>query len=100
MTGNVIGANIFELSGVLGPPGLMRRGPTPDAAVTRDVPVPLLLSVTLLTMAYVGKSRPGRISRLEGAVPAALLARYQTSCFRMRDPQGGLRVESLPLAST
>lgn len=65
--GNIIGSNMFNLLAVLGIPGLILPGATPAAVMSRDYPVMVGLSIVLFIMAY-GFKKPGRLSRIEGAL--------------------------------
>jgi cation:H+ antiporter len=75
--GNVIGSNIFNTLGVLGLPGLIHPGSTPQEVMVRDLPFLLVLTLALFLMAYGWGGRPGRINRLEGSVLLASFAIYQ-----------------------
>lgn len=73
--GNVVGSNMFNLLGVLGLPGLIAPGPFDPAALNRDVPVMIGLTVILLLMAR-GFGEHGRLSRVQGALLVAAFAGY------------------------
>ncbi len=70
--GNVLGSNMFNLLAVLGMPGLIHPGATPADLMTRDFPTMIGLTIALFLMSY-GFLKPGRITRVEGAL---LLAGY------------------------
>jgi cation:H+ antiporter len=70
--GNVLGSNMFNLLAVLGMPGLIHPSVTPGELMSRDFPMMIGLTIALFAMSY-GFLRPGRITRVEGAI---LLAGY------------------------
>ncbi len=74
--GNVLGSNMFNLMGVMGLPGIISPSAVPPAALSRDFPVMIFLTVALFAMAY-GFRAPGRITRLEGALLLLAFAGYQ-----------------------
>ena len=65
--GNVLGSNMFNLLAVLGMPGLISPGATPPELLTRDFPMMIGLTITLFMMSY-GFLKPGRVTRVEGAL--------------------------------
>lgn len=65
--GNVVGSNIFNLLGVIGIPGLLHPALVEGAALGRDFPVMLLLSLALLFLAMRLRGH-GRISRVHGGM--------------------------------
>lgn len=79
--GNVIGSNIFNLLAVLAVPALMTPGPFDSAAIFRDAPVMLLLTVLLFLFAYGFCGKPGRINRLEASVFVLIFIGYQGFLF-------------------
>lgn len=74
--GNVLGSNVFNLLGVMGLPGVIRPGAIPPEVLTRDFPIMIGLTLAFFFLAY-GVGRPGRISRLAGAVLLASFGAYQ-----------------------
>jgi len=78
--GNVLGSNMFNLLAVLAIPGLIMPGAVDPAAVSRDAPVMIGLTVALLLMAY-GFRGEGRINRFEGLLLLAAYAGYQTLLY-------------------
>jgi cation:H+ antiporter len=78
--GNVIGSNMFNILAVLGIPGIISPGPVDPAAVSRDMPVMIGLTVALFVMAY-GFRGLGRINRFEALLLLAAYAGYQTLLY-------------------
>jgi len=73
--GNVIGSNIFNTLAVVGLAGLIAPSVVEPAAVSRDLPVLLAMTVALLVMGYRPRDH-GRINRVEGAVLLATWIGY------------------------
>lgn len=72
--GNIIGSNIFNILGVMALPGLIRPGTFDSAVLTRDYPVMLGLTITLLIFSIAWrKGTTGVLARVEGGL---LLAGY------------------------
>ena len=72
--GNVIGSNLFNTLGVVGLAAAIQPMPVEAQLLSRDIPVMCVLTLALFVLGYnFGKSRPGRINRLEGCL---LLAGY------------------------
>jgi cation:H+ antiporter len=65
--GNVLGSNMFNLLAVLGMPGLIQPTDTPPELMSRDFPAMIALTIALFVMSY-GFLKPGRVTRLEGAL--------------------------------
>jgi cation:H+ antiporter len=78
--GNVIGSNIFNLLVVLGLPGIINPGPIDPQVIYRDFPVMFAITLSLFFMAY-GIRKPGRITRLEGAMLLTVYIGYQTLLY-------------------
>jgi len=78
--GNVVGSNLFNTLGVLAIPGLMAPSTLVDGILERDLPVVLLLTISLFVMAYGFRSR-GRINRLEGGILLSAFIAYQLLLF-------------------
>jgi cation:H+ antiporter len=74
--GNVVGSNLFNILCVLGLSAMVAPGgiPVPEAAITFDLPVMIVVAVALLPVVFVGYS----IARWEGAVFVAYAALYTT----------------------
>lgn len=78
--GNVIGSNMFNILGVMGVPALLRPGALEPAAMSRDFPIMIFLSVILFLMAARrGGSRC--ITRAEGVILLTGFAAYQALLF-------------------
>lgn len=65
--GNIIGSNIFNLLAVIGITGAIQPGAFPDEALTRDMPIMLVLTVALFLMACPWRGAV-RITRLQGSL--------------------------------
>jgi len=72
--GNVVGSNLFNLMCVLGFTGLLAPGgiPVGEAALSRDLPVMVLVALVCLPLFLIGRS----IDRWEGAVLLGCYALY------------------------
>jgi len=75
--GNVIGSNLFNSLAVVGIPPLIQGFDIDIAALHRDLPVMVLLTLLLFAMSFGGNQRPNQIGRFKGAVLFALFATYQ-----------------------
>lgn len=72
--GNIIGSNIFNLLGVMAIPGLIKADSFDSKVLTRDYPVMIGLTITLMLFSVAWrKGKTGIVGRLEGGV---LLAGY------------------------
>jgi len=78
--GNVVGSNLFNTLIVLGIPGLLAPSVLDNGIMERDVPVLLVLTISLIIMAY-GFRGPGRINRLEGFLLTCGFFAYQTLLY-------------------
>ena len=78
--GNVVGSNLFNTLGVLAIPGLIAPSALATGILERDLPIVLLLTITLFIMAY-GFRGQGRINRLEGGVLLSAFIAYQLLLF-------------------
>jgi cation:H+ antiporter len=78
--GNIIGSNMFNILGVLALPGLIAPSVLPGAALTRDYPIMLGLTIALFVMSY-GFRGPGRINRIEGGLLLAAFVGYQALLY-------------------
>lgn len=75
--GNVIGSNLFNSLAVVGIPPLIHGFEVDAAALYRDVPVMVLLTLLLFAMSFGGSQRLHQIGRFKGAVLFASFAAYQ-----------------------
>ncbi len=75
--GNVIGSNLFNSLAVVGIPPLIHGFEIDTAALHRDLPVMVLLTLLLFGMSFGGNQRLNQIGRFKGAVLFALFAAYQ-----------------------
>lgn len=78
--GNVVGSNLFNTLGVLAIPGLISPGTLQADILNRDLPIVLILTISLFIMVY-GFRGPGRINRFEGAVLLSAFIAYQMLLF-------------------
>jgi cation:H+ antiporter len=74
--GNVVGSNIWNLTAVLGIPGLLAPGAIPPEVVNRDMLVMLVLTLALFVMGRTMHSH-GTINRLEGGLLLSCFIAYQ-----------------------
>lgn len=75
--GNVIGSNLFNTLAVVGIPPLIHGFEIDSAALYRDLPVMVVLTLLLFAMSFGGSQRLHLIGRFKGAVLFALFAAYQ-----------------------
>jgi len=75
--GNVIGSNLFNSLAVVGIPPLIHGFEIDSAALYRDLPVMVVLTLLLFAMSFGGNQRLHKIGRIKGAVLFALFAAYQ-----------------------
>ena len=66
--GNVLGSNMFNTLAVVGISGLIKPYAVDAEILTRDMPVMLVLTLSLFLFGYSFRGRQGRINRLEGVV--------------------------------
>ncbi len=78
--GNVIGSNMYNLLVVLAMPGLIAPGSFVPAALTRDLPVMIGLTLAMFLMSY-GFRGQGRINRLEASLLLVAFIGYQGFLF-------------------
>jgi cation:H+ antiporter len=78
--GNVIGSNMFNILGVICLPAIIHPTSFGQLVLSRDMLVMFILSAALFLMAS-RTTRPGHISRLEGAVLITAFWVYQWSIF-------------------
>lgn len=79
--GNVLGSNMFNLLVVLCMPGLLAPGPLDPAAITRDLPIMLGLTLALIVMCWP-RGGVERISRGEASLLLVAFIAYETFLFR------------------
>jgi cation:H+ antiporter len=78
--GNVVGSNLFNTLGVLAIPGLIAPSALATGVLERDLPVVLILTISLFVMGYGFRQR-GRINRIEGGVLLSAFIAYQLLLF-------------------
>ncbi len=78
--GNVVGSNLFNTLGVLSIPALISPGGFQADILYRDLPVVLILTISLFAMAYGFRSK-GRINRFEGGLLLGAFIAYQMLLF-------------------
>ena len=74
--GNIIGSNMYNLLAVFSLPALIRPGPFPPEALTRDFPIMIGLTLALFAFGY-GFKQPGRINRVEGSILLLSFCAYE-----------------------
>ncbi|MEM7434158.1 MAG: calcium/sodium antiporter [Myxococcota bacterium] len=78
--GNVVGSNMFNLTGVLGLPGVIAPGaPVDHALVTRDFPIMFGVTALLIAMALTG--RESHIGTRRGALLVLVFGAYFVMLF-------------------
>lgn len=75
--GNIIGSNLFNSLAVVGIPPLIREFDVDIAAVQRDVPIMLGLTLMLFVMLFAIKSKNASLGRGKGFVLFAVFIAYQ-----------------------
>ncbi|MBD3167397.1 calcium/sodium antiporter [bacterium] len=80
--GNVIGSNLFNTLAVVGIAGSISPHAIDPSVLTRDVFVMGMLTASLFVIGYGFRGRPGRISRVEGAVLLAVWVFYTFMLLR------------------
>ena len=78
--GNVVGSNLFNTLGVLAIPGLIAPSVLTQGVLERDLPIVLVLTISLFVMAYGFRAR-GRINRFEGGILLSAFIAYQILLF-------------------
>lgn len=73
--GNVLGSNLFNTLAVVGIAGMIAPVPVAGELLSRDLPVMVLLTVSLFVFCY-GFRGPHRISRPEGGILLAMYVAY------------------------
>ncbi|MFD2165021.1 calcium/sodium antiporter [Thalassotalea euphylliae] len=79
--GNIIGSNIFNILAVLSLAGLIAPGEIDGAAVSRDAPYMVGITVFLLVLCFSRKKGAFRITRLKGAALLIAFIAYQFLLF-------------------
>ncbi len=79
--GNVIGSNLFNSLAVIGLPAAMTRFTVDPAALSRDLPVVIGLTLLLVLMARFPGALPRFLSRGKGIVLFAAFVIYQLSLY-------------------
>jgi cation:H+ antiporter len=75
--GNVIGSNLFNSLAVVGIPPLIHGFDIDSAALHRDLPVMVFLTLLLFAMSFSRNQQLNQIGRVKGAVLLALFVAYQ-----------------------
>jgi cation:H+ antiporter len=73
--GNVLGSNLFNTLAVVGIAGAIHPAAVPGGILSRDLPVMVLLTLSLFAIGY-GFRGPGRINRIEGGLLLAAFLAY------------------------
>ena len=73
--GNVLGSNLFNTLAVVGIAGVINPAAVPGGILSRDLPVMLLLTLSLFAIGY-GFRGPGRVNRIEGGLLLAAFLAY------------------------
>ncbi|RDH86733.1 MAG: calcium/sodium antiporter [endosymbiont of Escarpia spicata] len=79
--GNIIGSNLYNLLAVLSLPGLIAPGAFSEAALYRDQPMMIGLTLALFAMGYGFGKLKGQINRIEGFLLLLAFIGYQTLLF-------------------
>ncbi|RDH89182.1 MAG: calcium/sodium antiporter [endosymbiont of Seepiophila jonesi] len=79
--GNIIGSNLYNLLAVLSLPGLIAPGAFAEAALYRDQPMMIGLTLALFAMGYGFGKLKGQINRIEGFLLLLAFIGYQTLLF-------------------
>lgn len=74
--GNVVGSNLFNTLAVVGIAGFIHPITVGPDVLSRDVPVMILLTLSLFVIGYGFRGRPGRINRVEAAALLLCYAGY------------------------
>ena len=75
--GNVIGSNLFNSLAVVGIPALIHGFDINSAALYRDLPVMVILTLLLFAMSFGGNKQLNQIGRFKGAALFAFFVAYQ-----------------------
>ncbi|MCP4187153.1 MAG: calcium/sodium antiporter [Gammaproteobacteria bacterium] len=79
--GNIIGSNLFNSLAVVGIPPLIHGFEVDMAALHRDLPVMVLLTLLLFAMSFGRNQQLNKIGRFKGVVLFALFAAYQSYLY-------------------
>ncbi|RLJ16950.1 calcium/sodium antiporter [bacterium endosymbiont of Escarpia laminata] len=79
--GNIIGSNLYNLLAVLSLPGLIAPGAFAEAALYRDQPMMIGMTLALFAMGYGFGKLKGQINRIEGFLLLLAFIGYQTLLF-------------------
>ncbi|MBA1444647.1 MAG: calcium/sodium antiporter [Chromatiales bacterium] len=79
--GNIIGSNLYNLLAVLSLPGLIAPGAFAPAALYRDQPMMIGLTLALFAMGYGFGKLKGQINRIEGVLLLLAFIGYQSVLF-------------------
>lgn len=76
--GNILGSNIFNILAVLPIAGLIKPYDVENVAITRDLPLMIILTVLFFIMSYsFKKNEDGTISRYKGFILLSVFIAYQ-----------------------
>ena len=84
--GNVLGSNLFNTLAVVGIAGAIHPAAVPGGILTRDLPVMVLLTLSLFAIGY-GFRGPGRINRIEGGLLLTAFLAY--TCWLVASAASG-----------
>ena len=84
--GNVLGSNLFNTLAVVGIAGAIHPAAVPGGILSRDLPVMVLLTLSLFAIGY-GFRGPGRINRIEGGLLLAAFLAY--TCWLVASAAAG-----------
>lgn len=87
--GNVIGSNLFNTLTVVGIAGIIHPMQAPTDVFTRDIPVMIVMTLTLIIMSTPVFKRGGRINRLEGGLLLSAFIAYNLYLFNTLSTQTG-----------
>lgn len=80
--GNIVGSNLFNTLGVLAIPSLIQPLQLPDAALSRDMPIMLILTVVLLIFSFgFFKRSRYKITRVKGIVLLSAFIAYESLLY-------------------
>ena len=66
--GNILGSNLFNTLAVVGLAGTVKPFKIGDEVIKRDIPVMIVLTLSIFIVGYGFRKRPGRINRFEGTI--------------------------------
>jgi len=79
--GNVIGSNLFNILAVMAIPGLIATTAVPAAALSRDYPIMVALTIIMILMAFKFGRPQASIGRLAGICFVGVFIGYQILLF-------------------